>query len=136
MHMLADIFMNKIDVVRLELYSINTYIFFCIRYGFIFNFFLYVVLFNLVNNSQPRKIGSVADIDPINGVYGSMDGYNYAHQSHSQPTTQQPAHHHQLHYGQQQSQSAIQQKPIQKSISSQVVSLLVQIHTIFFFMSI
>ncbi|XP_055325155.1 LIM and SH3 domain protein Lasp isoform X3 [Sitodiplosis mosellana] len=78
---------------------------------------------NRVNNSQPRKIGSVADIDPINGVYGSMEYNSYAHQSHSQPQ-QQPAHHHQLHYAQQQQQpqpqSAIQQKPIQKSISSQV----------------
>ncbi|XP_055325183.1 phospholipase D A-like isoform X2 [Sitodiplosis mosellana] len=66
-----------------------------------------------VNNSQPRKIGSVADIDPTSGVYGSM-GYNsYAHQSHSQPQ-QQLSHHHQLHYAQQQ-----QQQP-QMSISSQM----------------
>lgn len=87
-----------------------------------------------VHNSQPRKIGSVADIDPINGVYGSMEYNSYAHQSHSQPP-QQPAHHHQLHFAQQQqqqqqqSQSSIQQKTIQKSISSQVVSFCMQFNS-------
>lgn len=88
-----------------------------------------------VNNSQPRKIGSVADIDPMNGVYGSMDYNSYAHQSHSQPHQHQQQQH-QLHYAQQQQQqqhqqqqqqqqpqSAMQQKPIQKSISSQVVCI-------------
>lgn len=90
----------------------------CVRCVYALRF--YCLYFTVNNSQQPRKIGSVADIDPINGVYGSMEYNSYAHQSHSQP--QQPTHHHQLHYAQQQPQSAIQQKPIQKSISSQVVS--------------
>lgn len=82
---------------------------------------------NAVSNNQPRKIGSIADIDPLNGVYGSMDYKTYGQQSHSQQTqqqtmsAQQPVRYTQQQTIQQNVQSAIQQKPIQKSISSQVV---------------
>lgn len=85
-----------------------------------------MILFS-VGNNQPRKIGSVADIDPVNGVYGSMDFNNYPQQQTLSQLQQQ------MRYAQQQKQqhqqiqpnpqsAPMQQKPMQqKSISSQVV---------------
>lgn len=66
-------------------------------------------------NNQPRRIGSIADIDPANGVYGSVstDHNNYhQHNLHQHSRTAQQ----QL----KQSQPAIP-KSIQKSISNKVV---------------
>lgn len=90
--------------------------------------FLSIVYVGLVGNNQPRKIGSIADIDPLNGVYGSMDYKTYGQQSHSQQSQQQSISQQQqqpVRYTQQQAaQSALQQKPMAKSISSQVVNII------------
>lgn len=87
---------------------------------------MHFILSNIVSNNQPRKIGSIADIDPLNGVYGSgVDYTNYAlqqqHQLRYTPQQQQQQQQQSIQQQiQQNQQSAIQQKP--KSISSQVVS--------------
>lgn len=87
---------------------------------------MHFILSDIVSNNQPRKIGSIADMDPLNGVYGSIDYTNsYAQQHQSRYTPQQQQQQQQLQPIQQpiqqNQQSAIQLKP--KSISSQVVSV-------------
>lgn len=82
----------------------------------------FYLLSNIVSNNQPRKIGSIADIDPLNGVYGSIDyTTSYAQQHQLRYTPQQQQQQPIQQPIQQNQQSAIQQKP--KSISSQVVSV-------------
>lgn len=53
----------------------------------------------LVNNPQNRRIGSVNEIDPANGIYGSIDQNNYQQQLLQQQNqtrqSQQYAGHHQ-----------------------------------------
>lgn len=88
----------------------------------------------LVSNNHPRRIGSVADIDPANGVYGSVDPNAYHLQQQqqlalqqmrlAQQQQQQSLHHQQQqpqHHPNHQSQIA-SQKSMQKSISTKVVS--------------
>lgn len=51
----------------------------------------------LASNPQNRRIGSVNDIDPANGVYGSIDQNNYQQQQQQNQTrqSQQYGGHHQ-----------------------------------------
>lgn len=75
----------------------------------------------LVANNQPRKIGSVADIDPVNGVYGSVEHSTYMQQAQQQQNAR--------HIQQQQQQSLqsnhqsqnAQSKSMQKTMSSKLV---------------
>ena len=102
--------------------------------------FIKYVKFILAASNQPRKIGSINDIDPANGIYGSIDQSN-AHykqqqqqqqQQHHQHSLQQQAarHHQQQHqqqYSSQQAQQVQQAKPPVTSISSKLVRLITQI---------
>uniref|UniRef100_A0A7G3AR97 Putative nebulin repeat protein n=1 Tax=Lutzomyia longipalpis TaxID=7200 RepID=A0A7G3AR97_LUTLO len=57
-----------------------------------------------VNSNQARRIGSIADMDPANGVYGSaVDQQNHMYQQQQQ---QQQQHNQMRHSQQQQSQRA------------------------------
>ncbi|XP_055385247.1 LIM and SH3 domain protein Lasp isoform X4 [Condylostylus longicornis] len=57
---------------------------------------------NRVNNSvYPKRVGSVSDIDPANGVYGSLTDHNNQYYAQHQQTQQ---HHHQQQQQQQQQQ--------------------------------
>ncbi|XP_055686854.1 LIM and SH3 domain protein Lasp isoform X2 [Lutzomyia longipalpis] len=59
---------------------------------------------NSVNSNQARRIGSIADMDPANGVYGSaVDQQNHMYQQQQQ---QQQQHNQMRHSQQQQSQRA------------------------------
>lgn len=67
---------------------------------------------------MPRRIGSVADIDPANGVYGSIEQNNYhAHNPHNQNRLPQQQQQQQLH----QPQPAPQKT--QKSLATKVIYL-------------
>ncbi|XP_037043234.1 LIM and SH3 domain protein Lasp isoform X3 [Bradysia coprophila] len=44
---------------------------------------------NRVSNSQNRRIGSINDIDPANGIYGSIDQNNYPNNYQQQQQLQQ-----------------------------------------------
>lgn len=91
---------------------------------------MHFILSDIVSNNQPRKIGSISDIDPLNGVYGSIDYTSYAQQQQHQlrytPQQQQQQQQQPIQQPiQQNQQSANQQKA--KSISSQVVSAYLDI---------
>ncbi|KAJ6644491.1 LIM and SH3 domain protein Lasp, partial [Pseudolycoriella hygida] len=61
----------------------------------------------MVNNPQNRRIGSINDIDPANGIYGSIEQNNYQQQQNQTRQSQQYGGHHQ--------QQQQQQPPPQKS---------------------
>ncbi|XP_036220290.2 LIM and SH3 domain protein Lasp isoform X4 [Bactrocera oleae] len=64
-----------------------------------------------VNNAYPKRIGSIADIDPANGIYSSLAGETASHhQLHQQQQQQQQ----QLLHQQQQQQRALQQQQQQQ----------------------
>ncbi|XP_054732336.1 LIM and SH3 domain protein Lasp isoform X3 [Anastrepha obliqua] len=77
-----------------------------------------------VNNAYPKRIGSIADIDPANGIYSSLAGESASHhqlqqqQSQHQQQQQQLLHQqqqqHALHQQQQQHQHQQQQQQQQQ----------------------
>lgn len=68
-------------------------------------------MFHLVNNStNPRRVGSIADIDPANGVYGSITEPNNQNQYYQQQNQIRQGHQHShIHQTQQQQQQQPQQ---------------------------
>ncbi|XP_036344093.1 LIM and SH3 domain protein Lasp-like, partial [Rhagoletis pomonella] len=85
-----------------------------------------------VNNAYPKRIGSIADIDPANGIYSSLAGESASHhQLHQQQSQQQLQHQqqqqqllhqqqqqHALHQQQQQHQQQYYQQMIQQQSKS------------------
>ncbi|XP_075164427.1 LIM and SH3 domain protein Lasp isoform X6 [Haematobia irritans] len=64
---------------------------------------------NAVNNSYGIRIGSIADIDPVNGIYGSLTAEQ--HHQQQQQQTQQHLSNHNLQQQQQQHPQYYQQMP-------------------------
>lgn len=73
----------------------------------------YNYVFIAAANNVPRQIGSVSDIDPANGVYGSVDQNSY--RSHQQHHANRLPQQQQLHQPQ-----PSPQKSAQKSLSTKV----------------
>ncbi|XP_028895696.1 LIM and SH3 domain protein Lasp isoform X3 [Zeugodacus cucurbitae] len=69
-----------------------------------------------VNNAYPKRIGSIADIDPANGIYSSLasDSASHHQQQSQQHHQQQQQQQQLLHQQQQQQQRALQQQQQQQ----------------------
>ncbi|XP_073841277.1 LIM and SH3 domain protein Lasp isoform X2 [Musca autumnalis] len=63
-----------------------------------------------VNNSYAKRIGSIADIDPVNGIYGSLT---------AQEQQQQQQQHHMSNHNMQQPQQYYQQMPVMQQQNHQ-----------------
>ncbi|XP_017043184.1 LIM and SH3 domain protein Lasp isoform X3 [Drosophila ficusphila] len=70
------------------------------------------------NSVYPKRIGSVSDIDPANGIYGSLSGAEQAHQQqkHQQYYQQVQMMQQQEHPPQQQQQQQMRQQPSYSSL--------------------
>ncbi|KAM7358601.1 LIM and SH3 domain protein Lasp isoform 3-T10 [Cochliomyia hominivorax] len=66
-----------------------------------------------VNNSYPKRIGSVADIDPVNGIYGSLSAEQQLQQQQQQHQMQQ-----QQQYYQQMPTTVQQQQQIHHNVQA------------------
>lgn len=64
-----------------------------------------------VNNPPTRKIGSIADMDPVNNVYGSLTNQDYqrSNPNHNQYYHQPPQMQHNQHHQVQNQQHRAQQ---------------------------
>ncbi|XP_049313266.1 LIM and SH3 domain protein Lasp isoform X6 [Bactrocera dorsalis] len=69
-----------------------------------------------VNNAYPKRIGSIADIDPANGIYSSLASETASHHQLHQQQSQQQQHQQQQ---QQQQQQLLHQQQQQRALQQQ-----------------
>ncbi|XP_018789294.1 PREDICTED: LIM and SH3 domain protein Lasp isoform X4 [Bactrocera latifrons] len=72
-----------------------------------------------VNNAYPKRIGSIADIDPANGIYSSLAGETASHHQLHQQQSQQQQQHQQQQQQQHQQQQLLHQQQQQRALQQQ-----------------